>query len=305
MGPRPDGLDHIKEVTMRSKEAQRRAPLPVRWDELTASDFPRAVKQAKGVCVLPIGCIEKHGPHLPLGTDTMAVRAASVRAAEREYAVVFPEYYFGQILEARHQPGCVGIRPDLMNELLQNVCDEIGRNGFDRILLVNGHGGNTFWLQFFCQAQIAERRDYVVFYTDPSPRDAETIKRIEAMQKTKLGGHACECETSWMMVLRPDLVQLGRAGDESGERVGKLDRLKEQNLYSGISWYAAFPNHYAGDARPAASELGELFLSGMVDSLASVIRALKRDRVALRLQTEFCARTDAPSATSRPAARRR
>jgi creatinine amidohydrolase len=186
------------------------------------------------------------------------------------------------------------------------VCDEIGRNGFDKILLVNGHGGNTFWLQFFCQAQIAERRDYVVFYTDPSPRDADTIEQIEAMQKTDFGGHACESETSWMMALRPDLVQLGRAGNESGKRVGKLDRLKDQNLYSGISWYAAFPHHYAGDARPATPELGELFLRGMADSLADVLRALKRDRVALRLQREFCSRTDKPLVTSgKKKARRR
>jgi creatinine amidohydrolase len=125
------------------------------------------------------------------------------------------------------------------------------------------------------------------------------------MQKTDFGGHACESETSWMMALRPDLVQLERAGKESGKRVGKLDRLKEQNLYSGISWYAAFPNHYAGDARPAARELGELFLSGMVDGLASVLRALKRDRSALSLQNEFCSRTEKPLVASRPRKRRR
>jgi len=67
--------------------------IPVQWEELTASDFPGAVKRAQGVCVLPIGVIEKHGPHLPLGTDVMAARAAAIGAAQREYAVVFPHYY--------------------------------------------------------------------------------------------------------------------------------------------------------------------------------------------------------------------
>ncbi|MCJ7751440.1 MAG: creatininase family protein, partial [Armatimonadetes bacterium] len=72
---------------MPAKKAARKQSLPVKWEELTATDFPKAVKQAKGVCLLPIGVIEKHGPHLPLGTDVMAVRAVTVGAAEREYAV--------------------------------------------------------------------------------------------------------------------------------------------------------------------------------------------------------------------------
>ena len=88
---------------MARKQPER--TLSVQWQELTATDFPTAAKQAEGVCVLPIGVIEKHGPHLPLGTDVMAARAAAIRAAEREYAVVFPPYYFGQILEAQAPAG--------------------------------------------------------------------------------------------------------------------------------------------------------------------------------------------------------
>ena len=55
--------------------------------------------------MLPIGIIEKHGPHLPLGTDLINVRYATMHGVEKEYAIVFPEYYFGQIFEARHEPG--------------------------------------------------------------------------------------------------------------------------------------------------------------------------------------------------------
>ena len=78
--------------------------LPVHWEELTAPDFIRAITLSGGTCVLPFGIIEKHGPHLPLGTDLLDVRHAVLHAAEQEYSVVFPEYYFGQIFEARHQP---------------------------------------------------------------------------------------------------------------------------------------------------------------------------------------------------------
>src|SRR5256885_2668751 len=70
--------------------------LSTRWEELTAGDFVKGIQQAKGVCLLPIGIIEKHGPHLPLGTDLLNVRYAAEHGAEQEYAVIFPSYYFGQ-----------------------------------------------------------------------------------------------------------------------------------------------------------------------------------------------------------------
>src|SRR5271154_2843384 len=79
--------------------------LPVKWEELTAEDFQSALKQSQGTCLLPFGIIEKHGPQLPLGTDLINVRYVSEHAATEEYAIVFPSYFYGQIFEARHQPG--------------------------------------------------------------------------------------------------------------------------------------------------------------------------------------------------------
>src|SRR5260370_35991400 len=71
--------------------------LSVKWEELTAADFRDAIQQSKGTCLLPFGILDKHGPHLPLGTDLLNVRYASSQAAQEEFAVVFPQYYFGQI----------------------------------------------------------------------------------------------------------------------------------------------------------------------------------------------------------------
>ena len=64
----------------------------VHWEELTASDFVAGIRQSQGTCLLPFGILEKHGPHLPLGTDLLDVRHAALAAAQKEYAVVFPEY---------------------------------------------------------------------------------------------------------------------------------------------------------------------------------------------------------------------
>ena len=100
--------------------------LSVHWEELTAADFRSAIEQSQGTCLLPFGILEKHGPHLPLGTDLLDVRYAALHAAEQEYAVVFPEYYFGQIFEARHQPGTVAYSSQLQ---LQLAAGNHRRNG--------------------------------------------------------------------------------------------------------------------------------------------------------------------------------
>jgi creatinine amidohydrolase len=100
---------------------QAQTGLSAKWEELTAPDFVVAIHQAQGVCVLPFGIIEKHGPHLPLGTDLLDVRFAVMNAVKQEYAVVFPEYYFGQIFEARQQPGTVAYSLFTQLTLLQET----------------------------------------------------------------------------------------------------------------------------------------------------------------------------------------
>ena len=103
--------------------------LSVHWEELTAADFRDAITRAQGTCLLPFGILEKHGPHLPLGNDLLNVRYAALNAAQQEYAVVFPEYYFGQIFEAKHEPGTVAFRLGLQLQLLQETTVEMARNG--------------------------------------------------------------------------------------------------------------------------------------------------------------------------------
>src|SRR6202040_1029221 len=137
--------------------------LSPKWEELTAADFRQGIQQSKGTCLLPFGILEKHGPQLPLGTDLLNVRYASLHAAEKEYAVVFPEYYFGQIFEAKHEPGTMAYSRELQLKLLQETTDEMARNGCKKIVIVNGHGGNESLLPFFAQSQLEKQRDYVVY----------------------------------------------------------------------------------------------------------------------------------------------
>ena len=98
----------------------------MQWENLTSTDFRKAVAKT-GVCVIAAGVIEKHSEHLPLGTDFLNGHKLACLATEKEPAVVFPSFYFGQIYEAACFPGTVMLKPTLLLELIQSVLDEIGR----------------------------------------------------------------------------------------------------------------------------------------------------------------------------------
>jgi creatinine amidohydrolase len=256
------------------------AKLSVHWEELTAAEFQTAIGQSRGTCLLPFGIIEKHGPHLPLGTDLLKVRYEVLRAAELEYAVVFPEYYFGQIFEAQHEPGTIAYSTHLQLEILQETTDEMARNGCKKVMIVNGHGGNENLLPFFAQSQLEKPHDYVVYVmglVEPPPGGPA--------KKTAVDMHAGESETSKMLVATPNLVHMDRAGQESGADQARL-KLPD-TLYTGIWWYARFPNHYSGDGLAATRERGEFEMKNWQEAIVTAIRAVKADQDSLKLQNEF------------------
>lgn len=267
-------------MTLHLSAQQQVSPL---WEELTAPDFVTAVKQADGVCIVPMGVIEKHGPHLPLGTDLFFAREVSLQAALKTYCLIYPSYYFGQIFEAKQQPGTIAYSADLLFKLLEETCAEIARNGMKKILFVNGHGGNNQLIQYFCQTRLAKDYGYTCyFYTPVLPE--EVMQQIKAMRKSTTGGHADELETSKLIAIRPDLVHVDRAGSQSGE---DLNRLSLPEVYTGIWWYAKYPNHYAGDATEATKELGDYAMSETAKSLANVILSIKQDTITRRLEERF------------------
>jgi creatinine amidohydrolase len=259
----------------------------VHWEELTASDFREGIHHSQGTCLLPFGILEKHGPHLPLGTDLLDVRYAALHAAAEEYAVVFPEYYFGQIAEAKHEPGTIAYSRNLQLALLQETTDEMARNGCKKVLIVNGHGGNDSLLPFFAQSQLDKPHDYVVYvFGERTPQHGGPPK------KTTIDMHAGESETSKMMISRPDAVHLDRATNESG-----ADQARQKipgDVYTGIWWYTRFPNHYSGDGSVATKELGEFQMKWWIDSVVKAIRAVKADDVSLKLQNEFYEKSTHP-----------
>lgn len=267
--------------------------LQVGWDELTSPDFVKAVEKSEGVCIIPMGILEKQGAHMPLGTDMYMSYDVSYKAAQKEYCVVFPYYYVGQIYESKHQPGIVAYSPELIYKMLEETCEEIARNGLKKIILVNSHGGNNAFLQFFCQSQLNKEKDYAVymFRSLVNSDDPE----IAALRKSELTGHADEARASFMMALRPDLVKVERANDESG---APKDALSLGNIFTGIWWYSKYPNQYSGDAKYANKALGELVLNKQEMSLLEAIKLVKADDRTIELQNQFYKESQNPLKTT-------
>jgi creatinine amidohydrolase len=265
------------------------AQLPVKWEELSSSEFVTAVEKAGKVCVVPMGVIEKHGPYLPLATDLLRARDVAYEAAKKEYVVVYPEFYFGQINEARHQPGVIAYSPELVMKVLEETCDEIARNGFEKIILLNSHGGNNGMLSFYSMALLNKRHDYTVYFAYVTDLFADTIRQKQVMEgydKLPKGtmGHAGSDEASHILSLRPDLYKADCKA-ESGE---DLNRLKNLTLVTtSVNWYSMFPNQYGGDASFANKDLGDLMRKTFTDGFVKALKEVKSDTIAPALLKKF------------------
>jgi creatinine amidohydrolase len=255
--------------------------MQVCWEHLTPSEFKNLVDKEK-VCVLPIGVLERHGEHLPFGTDALTVHTIAVKAAQLEPCVVFPPYWFGQIHEAACFTGAVNFPQRLLLEMLETLLDQIGQNGFEKILILNGHGGNQSFLNYFAITQIDREVNYTLYYS--SPHEGTQHEKVERLWETG-GGHADESETSIMMSIAPDSVKLEYQCFE--EPIAPLRDLSYLRVNTALGWYSKFPEQVSGCPSRASKEKGEQALRIIVEDVAEMIRNVKADTIVPALQKEF------------------
>ena len=149
-----------------------------RWEYLTLSEFKKLAREEQ-VCILPIGSLERHGEHMPFGTDTINAHNIACRAAEKEPCVVFPPYWFGQVHEAACFTGTINFPTEMLVKMLEVLLDQIAQNGFKKILLVSSHGGNRSMLEFFNRAMLEKQQGAAT----AQPAQPEPVKTAEAVKE--------------------------------------------------------------------------------------------------------------------------
>lgn len=274
------------------------------WENLREEEFNKAIEDSKGVCVLPVGCLEKHGQHLPVGTDVIHITEIAKQATEKEIACVFPTMYFGEKTGAGEFKGTVIFSSELRQQILKETCREIARNGFKKILLYNGHGGNTEMLSNFSRSVLYEKTDYMV-YTYSLGSDFATPKKLlsenysyltkedkkilnDYTEQKKKYGHACFIETGWVYGVRPETVRLDKINDESGESVHRFDEFAKLKISTPFSWMGDYPNSYAGDAFEGMNErIAKAMVEYSTNALCKVINFLKNETVSDEYQKQW------------------
>ena len=286
------------------------------WENLREEEFEDAIERSGGVCVMVLGCLEKHGQHLPVGTDSLKGDAIVKLAAEKADVMVFPTtMWLGDVSGARtfknptKSHGFIDIKIETLLDLLEQLCDEIARNGFRKILLCSSHGGNVAMLSLFVRKILQGNKNYIVSWAraydfaeiDPknmletarrSPEyfsmlTDEDYKTLEKFAECGTGGgHGDFRETALMMGTYPHLVAPERFDAEDGSSIHRVD-LSSKGIMTLLEWNANFPNSYSGFAPFGCSKtIGDAAVKRSVYRLADILCAYKNDTATLAYKQE-------------------
>ena len=265
------------------------------WENLNIDEFEKATIESKGVVLVPIGCLEKHGSHMPIGTDIFIARHVSIKASDLEPAMVFPFIPFGIVGEVKHKKGTISLSSNLIYHMLEELCDELARNGFNKIIFVDGHGGNTNFLKYFMQSRLEKPHPYITFYYDNGNKGEQFWYDYQAKYGRVLeSGHADVFETSAMMDIDNNLIDLSKINVEETKALHRMSHISSNHLYASISWYADYPSQIAGDPSLASIEKGKYTNEFNINRLAKAIKVVKDDNISLKLLNEYYQKINNP-----------
>lgn len=264
------------------------------YDELTWPEINVAVSNRK-VLLLPIGSTEQHGHHLPLDVDNFLARSVCIAAAELAPTelLVMPTIPYGYNEHAQDFPGTIHITYHHFIEYCLDVCKSVAYAGFDRCLIVDGHGSNEHLCEFIARRATLETE--AMFASTIWTNLA--VETFESVRDSPTGGaaHACELETSAYLYLKPDRVKMelaqdhyGGASGTQGSKFMTVDLTRGLGPIKLVRWTsAATPTGVSGAPTLATAEKGKAIVQAAAQNVVDFIREFramsKGDRVDHRV----------------------
>lgn len=241
--------------------------------ELTWPEAERRFKEVD-VALLPVGSIEQHGPHLPLDTDAFDAEYLAGQVAEtccEPKPLVLPLIPYGVSYHHEDFSGTISISPNTLSQMVYEIGMSAARHGVLKLVIINGHGGNSPALHFAAQMI---NRDAHIFTCVDTGESSDTD--IDAMAETPNDVHAGEIETSTSLAIRPDLVRL----DAARKFVPRFSsRYLNFSSKRGVGWYAytsrISPTGVLGDPTKATPEKGKRMWDLMIKNLVEFVEDLK------------------------------
>lgn len=229
--------------------------------ELDSRSFERRVR-ANPLVIVPVGALEAHGPHLPLGADQIQAEATAAELAPRVDALVAPTVPYGSAPGTRRFPGTVSLSIAELEDHVAGVLGELARQGVRRFLVLSGHGerGHMAALREAAERTMREH---------PGTRavvlcDYEFVYELRGKDAPAADGHAGLLETSRMIALAPETVGPERP----------VVTYRHSPFVPGPPTDADWPESVIGDTRGATAELGRKVQAHVVDRLVATVQAL-------------------------------
>lgn len=239
------------------------------WEmEALPGEVAQTRLRESAMAILPLGAMETHGPHLPLGTDNYIAARVARKVAERVGAVLLPVLPYGQVWSLYGFPGTLSVPDSALVAMLAGIGRSLRDLGVPIFAIVNGHLGNQAAMKEAARLLEAEGGPLTFAFSHPGMAAvADQVRESPRFHPTLF--HACELETSMMLYLAPEHVDMARAIREEPQIPPDFD-------YRPVRWSELSRTGVMGDATLATAEKGERLIEATVERMAAILQAARR-----------------------------
>ena len=222
--------------------------------------------------ILPVGSLEQHGPHLPLCTDTIIAEYVAAAVSNTCQSLLMPSMQIGCSLEHAGFPGTISLTTQTFSSMIIEISKNLFDSGFRSLFVINGHGGNKAILDSTFTTLKYEHPDLQLYSFTVLDIAKEKFEEIRKSPR-KMIGHADELETSIMLALRPDLVEMSRALPEKPSFPTPVSLEPEDLTKVTFGWRAkqVSKSGVIGSPNLATSDTGRLLLDYVVQTISAIV----------------------------------